>query len=46
VSGEHCLGWVKRGDLARQWDPPALALHGRAFDPKGLLNPGKKLVHP
>jgi glycolate oxidase subunit GlcD len=45
ISGEHGMGWVKRGQLARQWSPPALALHAkikRAFDPKGLLNPGKK----
>jgi glycolate oxidase subunit GlcD len=45
VSGEHGIGWVKRGELARQWNPAALALHTRvkqAFDPKGLLNPGKK----
>ena len=31
--------------LARQWTPKALELHAavkRAFDPKGLLNPGKK----
>ncbi len=47
VSGEHGLGAVKRGALARQWAPPALDLHEaikRAFDPKGLLNPGKKLA--
>jgi glycolate oxidase subunit GlcD len=46
VSGEHGLGWVKRGQLARQWAPRAVELHAeikRAFDPKGLLNPGKKL---
>jgi glycolate oxidase subunit GlcD len=45
VSGEHGIGWVKRGQLARQWSPAALELHDaikRAFDPKGLLNPGKK----
>jgi glycolate oxidase subunit GlcD len=45
VSGEHGLGWVKRGQLARQWSEPALALHDavkHAFDPKNLLNPGKK----
>ena len=45
VSGEHGIGWVKRGRLALQWTPPALELHRRikrAFDPKNLLNPGKK----
>jgi glycolate oxidase subunit GlcD len=45
VSGEHGLGWVKRGALARQWPPAALAVHEsikRLFDPKGLFNPGKK----
>jgi glycolate oxidase subunit GlcD len=45
VSGEHGLGWVRRGALARQWPAPALRLHEeikRVFDPKGLLNPGKK----
>jgi glycolate oxidase subunit GlcD len=45
VSGEHGLGWEKRGQLARQWPPRALDLHEeikRVFDPKGLLNPGKK----
>jgi glycolate oxidase subunit GlcD len=47
ISGEHGLGWVKRGQLARQWSPRALALHAevkRVFDPKGLLNPGKKIA--
>jgi glycolate oxidase subunit GlcD len=45
VSGEHGLGWLKRGQLERQWGPEAYELHTRvkqAFDPKGLLNPGKK----
>jgi glycolate oxidase subunit GlcD len=45
VSGEHGVGWVKRGQLARQWSPAALALHEgvkHLFDPKNLLNPGKK----
>jgi FAD/FMN-containing dehydrogenase len=48
VSGEHGLGSVKRGALALQWAPAAVALHEaikKAFDPKGLLNPGKKLAH-
>jgi FAD/FMN-containing dehydrogenase len=47
VSGEHGIGWVKGGALERQWDPAALSMHEavkRAFDPKGLLNPGKKLA--
>jgi len=46
VSGEHGLGIAKSGELARQWPAAALDLHDRvkrAFDPKGLLNPGKKL---
>jgi glycolate oxidase subunit GlcD len=45
VSGEHGIGWTKRGQLARQWSRPALDLHHgikQAFDPKGLVNPGKK----
>jgi glycolate oxidase subunit GlcD len=47
ISGEHGVGWMKRGQLARQWSPRALALHAevkRVFDPKGLLNPGKKIA--
>jgi glycolate oxidase subunit GlcD len=47
VAGEHGVGWLKRGRLEAQWDPRALELHEqikRAFDPKGLLNPGKKLA--
>ncbi|MDQ3162406.1 MAG: FAD-binding oxidoreductase [Actinomycetota bacterium] len=45
ISGEHGLGLVKGGQLGRQWGPGALALHAavkEAFDPAGLLNPGKK----
>ncbi|MGH2961823.1 MAG: FAD-linked oxidase C-terminal domain-containing protein, partial [Solirubrobacterales bacterium] len=45
VSGEHGIGAVKRGGLARQWTERTRALHAevkRAFDPKGLMNPGKK----
>ena len=47
VSGEHGLGVLKNGQLARQWAPAAVALHRSvkaALDPKGLLNPGKKLA--
>jgi glycolate oxidase subunit GlcD len=45
ISGEHGIGFTKRGWLERQWAPRAVALHHelkRTFDPKGLLNPGKK----
>ena len=47
VSGEHGIGLVKRGALAGQWAPAAVAAHEAikaALDPKGLLNPGKKLA--
>jgi glycolate oxidase subunit GlcD len=45
ISGEHGIGWLKRGQLERQWGSDTYELHRRikqAFDPKGLLNPGKK----
>jgi glycolate oxidase subunit GlcD len=45
VSGEHGLGLVKSGALEAQWRPAAIRRHEeikRVFDPKGLLNPGKK----
>ena len=45
VSGEHGLGLVKVGRSG--WSPAVEALHARVkrtFDPKGLLNPGKKIV--
>ncbi len=47
VTGEHGIGYLKRGALARQWTPQAIALHERikrTFDPTGVLNPGKKLA--
>ncbi|MEA2440425.1 MAG: glycolate oxidase [Thermoleophilaceae bacterium] len=40
VTGEHGIGWLKRGHV-----PAAAGLHAAvkaAFDPDGLLNPGKK----
>ena len=46
VSGEHGLGLVKRAQLARQFGPAELALQQavkRLFDPRNLLNPGKKV---
>ncbi|HSZ03906.1 MAG TPA: FAD-linked oxidase C-terminal domain-containing protein [Solirubrobacteraceae bacterium] len=46
ISGEHGLGWVRRGQLVAQCSPATLAVHHavkRSFDPKGLMNPGKKL---
>jgi len=47
ISGEHGLGVLKNGFLRSQWAPAAVAAHEavkRALDPKGLLNPGKKLA--
>jgi FAD/FMN-containing dehydrogenase len=46
LSGEHGLGSVKRPYVARQYGVETVELLRsikRAFDPKGLLNPGKKL---
>jgi glycolate oxidase subunit GlcD len=45
VTGEHGIGWLKRGQLAGQLGPAGYDLHTRlkqTFDPKNLLNPGKK----
>lgn len=44
VSGEHGVGVVKRG--RQGWSPGAAALMAavkQAFDPRGLMNPGKKV---
>lgn len=46
ISGEHGVGLVKAGQLRRQWSATATELHEGVkalFDPKALLNPGKKL---
>jgi FAD/FMN-containing dehydrogenase len=45
VTGEHGIGWLKRGQLEPQLGATGYDLHRRikdTFDPKGLLNPGKK----
>jgi glycolate oxidase subunit GlcD len=49
VSGEHGIGLVKRAAADRQFSGPVAGLQDaikRAFDPKGLLNPGKKVPRP
>jgi glycolate oxidase len=45
ISGEHGVGWLKRGKLEHQLGTAGYDLHIRikqTFDPKNLLNPGKK----
>jgi len=47
ISGEHGVGVVKTPWLAQRLGPKASELHAavkRAFDPKNLLNPGKRAV--
>ncbi len=46
ISGEHGIGLVKRGFVARELDPVVLRLMldiKRQFDPDNILNPGKML---
>jgi glycolate oxidase len=46
ISGEHGIGTIKPGFLPRQLDSTSMQLHHavkRAFDPLGMLNPGKLL---
>jgi glycolate oxidase subunit GlcD len=47
IAGEHGVGLLKGGRLGAQWPARAVELHEQIkllFDPKGLLNPGKKLA--
>ena len=47
ITGEHGVGQTKAGHLERQLGAGTVALMGRikaALDPRGLLNPGKKLL--
>lgn len=44
LSGEHGIGREKRAYVGREIDPPTMAVMKeikRAFDPNGILNPGK-----
>ena len=44
ITGEHGVGYLKRGWLARELDDGSKALHRAvkaALDPQGILNPGK-----
>jgi glycolate oxidase len=46
VTGEHGVGVEKLDAMCGQFDAPALAQFHRlkaAFDPRGLLNPGKAI---
>jgi glycolate oxidase len=46
ISGEHGIGSLKRTWLRGQLDPPTYSAHlavKAAFDPLGILNPGKAL---
>ena len=47
VTGEHGIGLVKSAQLSKQLSPAAADVHRavkRLFDPKNLLNPGKKVA--
>jgi glycolate oxidase len=46
ASGEHGIGSIKQGFAANELSPVVIELQRaikKAFDPKGILNPGKKL---
>ncbi|MEP9383638.1 FAD-binding oxidoreductase [Nocardioides cheoyonin] len=47
VTGEHGVGLLKRGGLAREQSPAVVAMQQAvkaALDPHGILNPGKAIV--
>lgn len=47
ISGEHGVGLVKSAQLRKQLSPAAVEIHRavkQLFDPKGLLNRGKKVA--
>lgn len=49
ISGEHGIGWVQRGYVPIAMRPEEIELMRaikRAFDPHGILNPGKLLPEP
>ncbi len=49
ISGEHGIGITKRGFIGMEIEPAALSLMKRlkkAFDPAGILNPGKIFPGP
>ncbi len=49
LSGEHGVGMAKRKHIARELDPASLRMMRaikKAFDPDGILNPGKNLPDP
>jgi glycolate oxidase len=49
IAGEHGVGWLKRGGLAKELSPAVLAMHRavkEALDPAGILNPGKMFDAP
>jgi glycolate oxidase len=46
ASGEHGIGSIKQSFAANELSPAVIELQRsikKAFDPKGILNPGKKL---
>ena len=46
LSGEHGIGWIKREFMPLALEPATLTLMRnvkQAFDPDGILNPGKLL---